>query len=115
MDVSFSGILTYIEKEVKSRLLGGAAAPSGSGSGGINNNSTSSGISISGDREGKRKQPQGRGGAAGVEDGDAEEGDGAAGEVVSSCTVGDLCYSLQETLFAMLVETTERAMAHTGE
>lgn len=26
----------------------------------------------------------------------------------------DLCFSLQETLFAMLVETTERAMAHTG-
>ena len=24
----------------------------------------------------------------------------------------DLCYSLQETVFAMLVETTERAMAH---
>ena len=28
------------------------------------------------------------------------------------CTLEDLCYSLQETLFAMLVETTERAMAH---
>lgn len=27
----------------------------------------------------------------------------------------DLCFSLQETLFAMLVETTERAMAHTGQ
>lgn len=26
----------------------------------------------------------------------------------------DLCFSLQETLFAMLIETTERAMAHTG-
>lgn len=26
----------------------------------------------------------------------------------------DLCYSLQETLFAMLIETTERAMAHCG-
>nr|NVI71654.1 putative tRNA N6-adenosine threonylcarbamoyltransferase [Cucujiformia] len=26
----------------------------------------------------------------------------------------DLCYSLQETVFAMLVETTERALAHTG-
>ena len=26
----------------------------------------------------------------------------------------DLCYSLQETLFAMLVEITERAMAHCG-
>ena len=28
------------------------------------------------------------------------------------CTAADLCYSLQETVFAMLVETTERAMAH---
>jgi N6-L-threonylcarbamoyladenine synthase len=27
----------------------------------------------------------------------------------------DLCFSLQETLFAMLVEVTERAMAHTGQ
>jgi N6-L-threonylcarbamoyladenine synthase len=30
-------------------------------------------------------------------------------------TKGDLCYSLQETIFAMLVEITERAMAHTGQ
>lgn len=30
------------------------------------------------------------------------------------CTVEDLCFSLQETLFAMLVEITERAMAHIG-
>ncbi|XP_062917346.1 tRNA N6-adenosine threonylcarbamoyltransferase isoform X1 [Mobula hypostoma] len=29
-------------------------------------------------------------------------------------TAEDLCYSLQETVFAMLVETTERAMAHCG-
>ncbi|EGF76316.1 hypothetical protein BATDEDRAFT_30946 [Batrachochytrium dendrobatidis JAM81] len=29
-------------------------------------------------------------------------------------TVDDLCFSLQETLFAMLVEITERAMAHIG-
>ncbi|KAI8925192.1 Gcp-like domain-containing protein [Entophlyctis helioformis] len=29
-------------------------------------------------------------------------------------TIDDLCYSLQETLFAMLVEITERAMAHVG-
>lgn len=28
------------------------------------------------------------------------------------CTKEDLCYSLQETIFAMLVETTERALAH---
>lgn len=29
-------------------------------------------------------------------------------------TAADLCFSLQETVFAMLIETTERAMAHTG-
>lgn len=29
-------------------------------------------------------------------------------------TKADLCYSLQETIFAMLVETTERALAHIG-
>lgn len=28
------------------------------------------------------------------------------------CTPADLCFSLQETMFAMLVETTERTMAH---
>src|SRR3989338_4991053 len=27
----------------------------------------------------------------------------------------DLCYSLQETVFAMLVEVSERALAHTGK
>lgn len=54
MDVSFSGLLTYIEKEAKDKL--------------------------------------------------------STGEVTSA----DLCYSLQETIFAMLIETTERAMAHTG-
>ncbi|KAJ9087741.1 putative tRNA threonylcarbamoyladenosine biosynthesis protein kae1, variant 2 [Entomophthora muscae] len=30
------------------------------------------------------------------------------------CSVEDLCFSLQETIFAMLVEITERAMAHIG-
>lgn len=30
------------------------------------------------------------------------------------CTEADLCFSLQETVFSMLVETTERAMAHIG-
>jgi N6-L-threonylcarbamoyladenine synthase len=30
-------------------------------------------------------------------------------------TRADLCFSLQETVFAMLVEITERAMAHTGQ
>lgn len=53
MDVSFSGILTFIEKEAKKTSF-------------------------------------------------------------SSIDKANLCYSLQETIFAMLVEITERAMAHTG-
>lgn len=55
MDVSFSGILTYIEQEAKQKLVNGLV------------------------------------------------------------TKSDLCFSLQETLFAMLVEITERAMAHCGQ
>ena len=37
--------------------------------------------------------------------------DDLSGEVI---TQDDLCFSLQETVFAMLVEITERAMAHVG-
>eukprot|EP00592_Proboscia_alata_P010989 CAMPEP_0194355448 /NCGR_PEP_ID=MMETSP0174-20130528/3354_1 /TAXON_ID=216777 /ORGANISM="Proboscia alata, Strain PI-D3" /LENGTH=385 /DNA_ID=CAMNT_0039124723 /DNA_START=43 /DNA_END=1197 /DNA_ORIENTATION=+ len=55
MDVSFSGILTYVEQEAKKSLSKGIV------------------------------------------------------------TKADLCFSLQETLFAMLVEITERAMAHCGQ
>ena len=35
-------------------------------------------------------------------------------DVPADISPADLCYSLQETVFAMLVETTERAMAHCG-
>ena len=55
MDVSFSGILTHVEQEAKTKLAKGVI------------------------------------------------------------TKADLCFSLQETLFAMLVEITERAMAHCGQ
>jgi N6-L-threonylcarbamoyladenine synthase len=36
------------------------------------------------------------------------------GEDEDVITPQDLCFSLQETTFAMLVEITERAMAHVG-
>lgn len=42
---------------------------------------------------------------------DQLEGVSDADDVI---TPHDLCFSLQETTFAMLVETTERAMAHVG-
>jgi len=38
----------------------------------------------------------------------------ASNNGVASFTPEDLCFSLQETVFAMLVEITERAMAHVG-
>ena len=37
-----------------------------------------------------------------------------AEEAASRYAPEDLCFSLQETIFAMLVEITERAMAHVG-
>jgi len=36
----------------------------------------------------------------------------AATEAAKKHDLADVCYSLQETAFAMLVEVTERAMAH---
>lgn len=55
MDVSFTGILTYIEEELKKQISAGKES-----------------------------------------------------------FAADLCFSLQETIFCMLVEITERAVAHTG-
>ena len=40
--------------------------------------------------------------------------DALPGLVAQGFTPEDLCFSLQETLFAMLVEITERALAHVG-
>lgn len=41
-------------------------------------------------------------------------GDKKSPEDEDVITPADLCFSLQETVFAMLVEITERAMAHIG-
>ncbi|KAG8737815.1 putative tRNA threonylcarbamoyladenosine biosynthesis protein kae1 [Ceratobasidium sp. 414] len=40
--------------------------------------------------------------------------DAESNETDHTITPADLCFSLQETVFAMLVEITERAMAHVG-
>jgi len=65
MDVSFSGLLTFIEELTRKKNLF-------------------------------------------VKDGEAKEND-------EQYTIADLCYSLQETIFAMLIEITERTMAHCGQ
>lgn len=75
MDVSFSGILSFIEEFAKSGAMmsSSATAPAATATHGV------------GDGEDKR-----------------------------CVTPADVCFSLQETIFAMLVEITERAMAHVG-
>lgn len=70
MDVSFSGILSAIEKK---------ADPS----------------------KGLKKRKH-------------EPNSAPAEAPLSEFSHADLCFSLQETIFAMLVETTERALAHCG-
>lgn len=70
MDVSFSGILSFIEKYAKS--------------GGCDKSQQKS-----------KRQKSGQ-------------------EPAITYSHEDLCFSLQETIFGMLVETTERAMAHCG-
>eukprot|EP00936_MAST-01D_sp_MAST-1D-sp1_P000485 g485.t1 len=92
MDVSFSGILSYVEKEARNILCDNAD------------------IDTHADTE--------AGGASKV--GGDEVPTSAAADCASlvspqeKVTKADLCFSLQETLFAMLVEITERAMAHCG-
>lgn len=39
----------------------------------------------------------------------------AATQALKTCKLEDVCFSFQETAFAMLVEVTERAVAHTGK
>ncbi|KAL7472049.1 hypothetical protein ACHAXS_012361 [Conticribra weissflogii] len=51
----------------------------------------------------------------GGNDGDDDARDNNGIEAREHFTVADLCYSLQETIFAMLVEITERTMAHCGQ
>jgi N6-L-threonylcarbamoyladenine synthase len=47
--------------------------------------------------------------------GGGKDKEGQEKEREEQFTVADLCYSLQETIFAMLVEITERTMAHCGQ
>lgn len=119
MDVSLSGILTYIEDEAMAMLSsaeGGVIMEEGT----EGENKQQQQLSVNAKkkqahqiqqqnrmRKQQQQQQQKNGGG----------GEGSASVAAAPAvkvTAADLCYSLQETVFAMLVETTERAMAHTG-
>eukprot|EP00127_Corallochytrium_limacisporum_P000843 Clim_evm19s26 gene=Clim_evmTU19s26 len=91
MDVSFTGILSYIEEVWKQRGVDDDGKKAVLANSGKDNSNNDGGAHTQMSLE-----------TAGME--------GYNGPV----TKEDLCYSLQEHLFAMLVEITERAMAHVG-
>ncbi len=98
MDVSFTGILTFIEKEAKLQgLVAGAEQPV--------TGKRQADRSRKNDKE-KEKEKTKEKESKGAEEADEDAEDNRP------YTAADLCYSLQETVFSMLVEITERAMAH---
>jgi tRNA A37 threonylcarbamoyltransferase TsaD len=116
MDVSFSGILTYIEREVVRSRQSAAPSVSPTEEEVEEEKRKEEEVERAGGSKRKQRASQGRGSAGLVAnnlDGDEDACEQGVADA-SSCSTADLCYSLQETLFAMLVETTERAMAHTG-
>lgn len=79
MDISFSGILTKVERIIKQwKAVDECSRPSS--------------------RDKKQPSPQANQSSCGIE----------------PLTAADICHSLQEHIFAMLTEVTERAVAHTG-
>jgi N6-L-threonylcarbamoyladenine synthase len=97
MDMSFSGMLSYIEALAHHPLFSGvvpaaAAAP----------NAASTSDAAAASHQQRKRAP--RPGQHGKADASVTQRFGPA----------DICYSMQETIFAMLIEVTERAMAHTG-
>lgn len=99
MDVSFSGLLSYIEKEA-GRLLGQQPAPS-EGAAGAAGAGGAGGRGAEGEERGSKRGKQ-------------VQSHHTLGSHITSATVPELCYALQETIFAMLTEITERAIAHAG-
>eukprot|EP01059_Diplonema_ambulator_P030675 TRINITY_DN5344_c0_g1_i1.p1 TRINITY_DN5344_c0_g1~~TRINITY_DN5344_c0_g1_i1.p1 ORF type:complete len:374 (+),score=96.91 TRINITY_DN5344_c0_g1_i1:58-1179(+) len=85
MDMSLSGLLSHVEAVTRQKLNSNAIA--------------------------EKNQ-------AGPNAGKGERKDKKSSMIIpdlpEDLTPADMCYSLQETVFAMLVETTERAMAHCG-
>ena len=124
MDVSFSGLLSAIAAIAKTRLASTNEASSGNGAddnGAVGASEPADSMEVScsdaaaaagsaasstpsSSSSKKRKRSSKEPSAANVPDADTAD----------TYTPADLCFSLQETIFAMLVETTERAMAHCG-
>ena len=101
MDVSFSGLLTFMEKEARARIARIEREFKGRGKG-------------KGDGREEQEEEEQEEEEEGGEEEEEEEEAVQGREAALARLRASLCYSLQETVFAMLVEITERAMAHCG-
>lgn len=107
MDCSFSGILAAVDGAAKDLLEKRLEDEK-------KNNSIDQNIGQQVGREGRKERMQStatEGGEHVLKNTTDVLRDTATGEPI---TRADLCFALQETVFAMLVEITERAMAHAG-
>ncbi|GAA6004907.1 hypothetical protein JCM10207_008448 [Rhodosporidiobolus poonsookiae] len=133
MDIMLGGILHAAEAYTRdprfrpsrpSASFSSSAAPSSAATSPPTNGKT--GAPMVGQDE-RRRRAEGEGPQAALQNIglDAQRSAAAPGDVVEDVpppadgdediiTPADLCFSLQETVFAMLVEITERAMAHAG-
>lgn len=95
MDVSFSGLLSHIEAHLEQWL-------STEDSHQEKEDDDNSQQERNGARQHKKRRRH------------SKQGGCIGGGEQGGYTAADVCFALQETAFAMLVEITERAMAHTG-
>lgn len=135
MDISLGGILAAAEAYTRDKRF----RPNGSSrTSGDSGSVSEAGMPRQGVRvktkttqEERRRNAAGEGGVqremqdVGVKRSTVDSEESSAGETLAQqdgdedgdediITPADLCFSLQETVFAMLVEITERAMAHVG-
>lgn len=129
MDVSLGGILAATEaytrdprfRPVNPLKKPGASAPPSSTTAKTNGKTGEKMVP----EEDRRRRAAGEGPQAALQDIGLDQAKKAVEDVVGELpppaegeediiTPADLCFSLQETVFAMLVEITERAMAHVG-
>lgn len=89
MDMSFSGIQSYVEALINHPKF-------------VPSEEATKAQKEALDRDGARHRKKSQGGAL------------KNANISDPFSPADVCYSLQETLFAMLAEVTERAMAHVG-
>lgn len=108
MDMSFTGLLSLVEQLPQHPLfqaLDGVHPP-------VTAPAPSSGVTATGDARNSERLSRRK--TSGGQNNNNNVSNGEFGGITAPFNAADVCYALQETIFAMLLEVTERAMAHCG-